>query len=127
MSDSEDSTASSNKDRVSKLRGNKDFLSWKTRILSIASGKGFQRYLLEDIPICTEQEIVDKSEEIYNETDPDARKRLKLRLDIDEKNRKLSQKAAALIICSIKTEDVDTLAKHKNNPKKLFDELTKLY
>ena len=127
MSDSEDSALSTEAQKVCKLRSSKDFLSWKTRILSTASGKGFQRYLLQNIPICTEEDIVNKSEEIYNEDDADKRKKLKLRLDIDEKNRKLSQKAAALIISSMKTDDVNTLAQHKDNPKRLFDELSRLY
>ena len=60
MSDSSDSEHHDT--RVYKLRSRKNFPNWKQKTLSMASSKGYERFLLEDVNV--EDDVVIDQKEI---------------------------------------------------------------
>ena len=77
MSDSdEDYHQESHSFRSMKLRHD-NFLTWKVRTLAMAKTGRFQKFLLEDIAVLSEEQIEDLNME-YIETDPDDTRAVKL-------------------------------------------------
>ena len=87
--------------KVYKLRSRKNFPSWKQKTLSMASSKGFERFLLEDVVVRSEVEIDSKETEVINEVNADARRRLNGEAIKWRRNRKKSLATAAMLTCSV--------------------------
>ena len=64
-SDSEHNT------KVYKLKSRKNFPSWKQKTLSLASSLGYERFLLGDVVVKTEDEVDAKEEEYIEENGND--------------------------------------------------------
>ena len=107
--------------KVYKLRSRKNFPSWKQKTLSMASSKGYERFLLEDVAIKSEDDIDDKEIEMIEETDPDKRRKLKAELAKMTKTRKKSLNAAAMLTSSVKSRDLNIFSKCGKDPKKMYD------
>ena len=124
MSDSSDSDRNTS---VYKLRSRKNFPSWKQKTLSMASSKGYERFLLEDVKVEKEEVIDDKETEYIEEADADERRKLKAEWQKMVKVKKKSLDAAAMLTCSVRNKDLKMLAKCKKNPKKMFDMICEKY
>ena len=115
MSDSSDSEEHNTK--VYKLRSRKNFHSWKQKTLSLASSKGYERFLLEDVKVEKESEIEAREAAYIAEKDIDRRRKLKSEWGKALKVRRQSLKAAAMLTCCIKDRDLKMLSKHKKGSK----------
>ena len=124
---SSDSSESDRNTKVYKLRSRKNFQTWKQKTLSLASSKGYERFLLEDVSVDSDNEIDNKEADYINETDDDERRKKKVALSKAKKNKKKSLEAAAMLTCSVKSKDLKMIAKCKNNPFKMFEVICKKY
>ena len=113
--------------KVYKLRSRKNFPSWKQKTLSMASSKGYERFLLEDVTIESEDDIDDKEIAMIEETYPDKRRKLKAELAKMTKIRKKSLNAAAMLTSSVKSKDLKMLSNCGKDPKKMYDLLCNRY
>ena len=93
------------KTSVYKLRSRKNFPSWKQKTLSMASSKGYERFLLEDVKIEKEQVIDDKKVDYIDEVDTDKRRKLRAEWSKMAKERKKSLAAATMLTCSVKDKE----------------------
>ena len=124
---SSDSSDSGSDTKVYKLRSRRYFPIWKQKMLSSASSKGFDKYLLNDVQVKTEAEIDTKETEYINEADDNVRRVKKGELVQMKRERKKSLAAAAALTSSVRSKDLKTLAKCKLDPKKMFDTICKKY
>ena len=113
--------------KVYKLRSRKNFPSWKQKTLSMASSKGYERFLLNDVKVETDDDINRKELDYIDEKDVDIRRKLKAEWNKMVKERKRSLAAAAMLTCSVRSKDLKMLSKCKKNPKKMFDMLCEKY
>ena len=122
-----DSSSSGDDTKVQKLRSKKEFPIWKQKILSTASSKGYEQYLLKSVVIKTQDELDVLETSCINETDDAKRRVLKGELAKYKRERKRSLAAANLITSNVRDKDLKKLSKCKQDPKKMFDVLTKRY
>ena len=124
-SDSSDYGTSSAK--VYKLKSRKTFPAWKQKTLSLAKSKGYERFLLNNVPVKTEVEL-EAEEAIYiGLTDAGAKALKKREIKKWKKERDLSTTAAAVLTMSVKSKDLKILNKCKGNPKAMMDALINKY
>ena len=124
---SSDSSESGDDTRVYKLRSKKGFPIWKQKILSTASSKGFEQYLLKDSVIKTQDDL-DALETTYiNETDDVKRRVMKGELAKYKRERRCNLAAANLIASNVRDKDLKKLNKCKQDLKMMFDVLAKKY
>ena len=121
-----DSSNSDENTKVYKLVRKKKFPIWKQKMMSTASSKGFDKYLLNDVTVKTQDELDAKETQYINEPDETTRRVLKGEL-VKERERKRSLAAAELIIVNVREGDLKKLKNCKLNPKHMFDVLTKKY
>ena len=122
-----DSSESGTNTKVYKLKSRRNFQSWKQKTLSMASSKGYERFLLEDVKI-EEPDDIDLMEEDYiNEVDEDRRRKKRNLWKKAKKLRKNSLEAAAMLTCSVMSKDLKMIAKCNNNPYKMFEVVSKKY
>ena len=93
----------------------------------MASSKGYERFLLEDVKVEDDVVIDQKETDYINETDIDKRRKLKSELTKMMKVKEKSLKAAAMLTCSVKDSDLKMLARCKKNPKKMFEMICDKY
>ena len=113
--------------KVYKLRSRSYFPIWKQKTLSMASSRGFEKYLSTSVPVNTEAEIDAKMAAYINETDDGARRVLKGELSQMKRARKKSLEAANMLTNSVRSKDLKMLANCKSDPKKMFDKICKKY
>ena len=124
---SSDSSNSDENTKVYKLVSKKKFPIWKQKMMSTASSKGFDKYLLNDVTVKTQDELDAKETQYINEPDETTRRVLKGELAKETRERKRSLAAAELIIVNVREGDLKKLKNCKLNPKLMFDVLTKKY
>ena len=124
---SSDSSDSGDNTKVYKLRSKKRFPIWKQKIVSAASSRGFEQFLLKDAAVKTQDELDMIETEYINETDDVKRRKLKGELSKYKRERKRSLAAADLITSNVRDKDLKQLAKCKLNPKAMFDVLSGKY
>ena len=124
---SSDSSKSEQNTKVYKLKSRKNFQAWKQKTLSLASSKGYERFLLENVKVYSEADIDKVVEDYLDEVDEKERRKLKNQVDKMKKERKKSLAAAALLTMSVKSKDLKMLSKCKKDPKKMFDAIVKKY
>ena len=103
-SDSSDSEY--HKTSVYKLRGRKNFHSWKQKTLSMASSKGYERFLLENVKVEDEDDIELKKEDYIDKDDADKRRKLKSEWSKMARDRRNSLKSVMMLTCSVRDKDL---------------------
>ena len=124
---SSDDSDSERNTKVYKLKSRKNFQAWKQKTLSMASTRGLERFLLNDVPVDSEQEIEVKLNEYVNEADDDKRRKKKIVWSSAKKIRNKSLEAASMLTCSVRSKDLKMIAKCKNNPFKMFEVIGSRY
>ena len=122
-----DSSDSGENMRVFKLRSRRSFPTWKQKIMSVASAKGFDQYITNNIAVKTQAELDLKETDMINESNEDARRVMKGELTKWTRERNRSLKAAEMLTSSVQSKDLKTLAKCKLNPYLMFETLCKKY
>ena len=74
---SSESSDEGDKARVYRLKSKKVFPIWKQKIISAASSRGFEQFLLKDITVKTQDELDVIETDYINETDDAAGRKLK--------------------------------------------------
>ena len=59
--------------RSYKLKSRRDFAAWKQKTLSLASSKGLEHYILNDVSVESESDLDQKEEAMINESDTNQR------------------------------------------------------
>ena len=113
--------------KVYKLKSRRNFQSWKQKTFSMASSKGYERFLLEDVKIEDADDIELMEEGYINEGDEDNRRKKRNLWKRAKKLRKNSLEVAAMLTCSIMSKDLKMIAKCNNNPYKMFEVISKKY
>ena len=124
---SSDDSESNTNTKVCKLKSRRKFPSWKQKTLSMASSKGYVRFLLEDVQVDTDKKIEIKEIDYANEADEEARRKKKMALSKSRKVQKKSLEAASMLTCSVMSKDLKMLAKCKDNPFKMFEVICNKY
>ena len=105
-SDSSDTDAKAN---VYKLCSKKAFPIWKQKIISAASSKGYDQFLLKDVTVKTQDELDTLETDYINETDDAKRRKLKGELSKHKRERTRSLAAADLIISNVRDKGLKKL------------------
>ena len=71
---SSDSNESSDGMKVYKLKSRRGFPTWKQKIMSVASAKGYNHYLTTNVTVRTQTELDEKETQVINEIDDDVRR-----------------------------------------------------
>ena len=71
MSDNSSASGNHHDTKVYKLRSRKNFSNWKQKTLSMASSKGYERFLLEDVKVEQDAVIDQKEMDYINEGNAD--------------------------------------------------------
>ena len=87
---SSDDNESNANTKVYKLKSRKKFQSRKQKNLSMASSRGYVRFLLEDLQIDDDQEIKRKENDHINEVDDELRRKKKIILSKARRDKKKS-------------------------------------
>ena len=124
---SDSSEASNNTTRVYKLRSRRHFATWKQKALSNASSRGFDQFLVNNVPVKTQTELDTEEQAYINETDEGQRRIKKGQLSKMKRERKKSLAAAEMLTNSVRSKDLKILAKCRLNPKAMFDAICKKY
>ena len=124
---SSDSNESSDGMKVYKLKSRRGFPTWKQKIMSVASAKGYDHYLTTNVTVRTQTELDEKETEVINEIDDDVRRVKKGELTKWKRERKRSLAAAEMLTTSVRSKDLKMLAKCKLNPKLMFEVICKKY
>ena len=127
MSDNSSASGNHHDTKVYKLRSRKNFPNWKQKTLSMASSKGYERFLLEVVKVESDTVIDQKEVDYINEGNADVRRILKSELNKMKKVRERSLKAATMLTCRVKDSDLKMLARCKKNPKKMFETICDKY
>ena len=124
---SSNSSNSGDHTKVYKLKSRKNFPAWKQKTLSLASSKGYERFLLKTVKVPTEDKVNGKEQDYIQETDKTKAKQYKKELGLMKKERKKSLAAAAMLTGSVRTKDLKMLKKCKNDPRKMFEVISNKY
>ena len=124
---SSDSSEASKAMKVYKLRSRRHFATWKQKTLANASTRGFEQYLLNDIPVKTQNEIDTAEQDYINEADNGQRRVKKGTMNKYKRERQKSLATAEMLTNSVRFKDLKILAKCKLNPKTMFEAICKKY
>ena len=124
---SSDSSQSSNDTKVYKLKSRRHFQTWKQKMLSNASSRGFDSYLTKDIQVKTQDELDIAEQDYINENDEGQRRIKKATLHKLKRERNRSLLAAEMLTNSVRSKDLKILAKCKLNPKAMYEAICKKY